>query len=437
MFGSRANNAEELNAYKREIQELKQECELYKVIAGFSYDEAVIAIRDNEVIFKNEQAAKLSQFEYIKSELQEGVTRINTSDHCLLVKSKRIEGITIFSLVEENTRTIPKPGQGADLLKSYCDSMKIGTEFTQEILSKLVEELHEIFDAALSAEVGMSKGLEISDSSAQKINVLYEKMQSAISLVSSLIQRSNEITNVISLIDDIAEQTNLLALNATIEAARAGEHGRGFAVVADEVRKLAEKTQKATKEIAIVVKSMQQEASDIQTSTEDINEVTESVKSDIDELHTMVRSFKDNAYLAKLKISCSNDRIFCGLAKVDHVAYKQAIYSLIFKLTGDFNQLDSKSCRFGKWYYEGIGKKEFSNTIGYKKVENPHNIIHSEANNLAKQLLDTNQSTPKSVIDEKIKTIEESSNQIFNAIDEMLNEKLSDTLAEIQTLTKA
>ena len=419
MFGSRANNAEELNAYKREIQELKQECELYKVIAGFSYDEAVIAIRDNEVIFKNEQAAKLSQFEYIKSELQEGVTRINTSDHCLLVKSKRIEGITIFSLVEENTRTIPKPGQGADLLKSYCDSMKIGTEFTQEILSKLVEELHEIFDAALSAEVGMSKGLEISDSSAQKINVLYEKMQSAISLVSSLIQRSNEITNVISLIDDIAEQTNLLALNATIEAARAGEHGRGFAVV------------------AIVVKSMQQEASDIQTSTEDINEVTESVKSDIDELHTMVRSFKDNAYLAKLKISCSNDRIFCGLAKVDHVAYKQAIYSLIFKLTGDFNQLDSKSCRFGKWYYEGIGKKEFSNTIGYKKVENPHNIIHSEANNLAKQLLDTNQSTPKSVIDEKIKTIEESSNQIFNAIDEMLNEKLSDTLAEIQTLTKA
>ena len=52
MFGSRANNAEELNAYKREIQELKQECELYKVIAGFSYDEAVIAIRDNEVIFK-------------------------------------------------------------------------------------------------------------------------------------------------------------------------------------------------------------------------------------------------------------------------------------------------------------------------------------------------------------------------------------------------
>lgn len=437
MFGSRANNTEELNAYKREIQELKKECELYKVIAGFSHDEAVIVLRGDDVIFKNEQATDLSQFEYIKSELKEGVDRINTSNHCLLVKSKRFEDISIFSLIEENVRISPKIGQGIDLLKSYYDSMRVGTDFTQEILLKLVEELHEIFDAALSAEIGMGKGLEISDSSAQKINVLYEKMQSAISLVSSLIQRSNEITNVISLIDDIAEQTNLLALNATIEAARAGEHGRGFAVVADEVRKLAEKTQKATKEIAIVVKSMQQEASDIQTSTEDINEVTESVKNDIDELHTMVRSFKENAYLAKLKISCSNDRVFCGLAKVDHVVYKQAMYGLIFKLANEFVQSDMKTCRLGKWYYEGVGKKEFSNTLGYKRIENPHSIIHNEANSLAKQILDKNQSTPKSAIDEKISIIEESSVQIFNAIDEMLNEKLSSTMTEIQTAVKS
>lgn len=438
-FSSKANNNTEelLNTYKKEIQELKQECGVYKAIANFSHNEAIIAIRNNEIIFKNEGASLLHSFDEIKALLKEDITRINTKSHCLLVRSKRYEDVTIFSLVEENPRIAPRQGQGVDILKLYCDSMKTGTRFTQEILAKLVDELREIFDSAIATEAGMDKGLDIADSSLQQINVLYEKMQSEISLVGSLIQRSNEITNVISLIDDIAEQTNLLALNATIEAARAGEHGRGFAVVADEVRKLAEKTQKATKEIAIVVKSMQQEASDIQTSTEDINEVTENVKHNIDELHDMVKEFKDNARLSKLKISCSNDRIFCGLAKVDHVAYKQAMYSLIFKISNEFKQVDGHSCRFGKWYYEGIGKKEFSNTMGYKKVDTPHDNIHNEANALARQLLDNEQSTPKSIIDDKITSIEESSTQIFNAIDDMLNEKISSTMSEIQTAIKS
>ena len=436
IFSSRdsSNTEELLNTYKREIQELRQECNLYKAIASFAQNEAIVAIKNNEVIFKNEGASLLHNFDEIRVLLKEDSSRISTASHCLLVKSRRYEDIIIFSLIEESPRIAPK--QGVDLLKSYCESMKVGTKFTQEILVKLVDELYEISNAAISAEVGMDKGLGVADSSLQQINVLYEKMQSEISLVASLIQRSNEITNVISLIDDIAEQTNLLALNATIEAARAGEHGRGFAVVADEVRKLAEKTQKATKEIAIVVKSMQQEASDIQTSTEDINEVTENVKHNIDELHDMVKEFRNNARLAKLKISCSNDRVFCGLAKVDHVAYKQAMYSLIFKISNEFKQTDGHSCRFGKWYYEGVGKKEFYNTMGYKKVEAPHDLIHNEANALAKQLLDNAQSAPKTIIDEKIVTIEESSTQIFNAIDDMLNEKISSVMTEIQAVMK-
>jgi methyl-accepting chemotaxis protein len=86
-----------------------------------------------------------------------------------------------------------------------------------------------------------------------------ESVSSTAKKVDELGQSSDQIGRIIGVIDDIADQTNLLALNAAIEAARAGEQGRGFAVVADEVRKLAERTTKATKEIAEMMRTVQEE----------------------------------------------------------------------------------------------------------------------------------------------------------------------------------
>ncbi|MBI5561716.1 MAG: HAMP domain-containing protein [Deltaproteobacteria bacterium] len=114
-------------------------------------------------------------------------------------------------------------------------------------------------EAAKAASAVAVTGGVVVDKTIESMNGISKNAKESSVIIASLGGRSREIGNIINVINDIADQTNLLALNAAIEAARAGEQGRGFAVVADEVRKLAEKTMGATKEIGAMIKAMQDE----------------------------------------------------------------------------------------------------------------------------------------------------------------------------------
>jgi hemerythrin-like metal-binding protein len=124
-------------------------------------------------------------------------------------------------------------------------------------------------EGAKRANQAAEHGSEVVENSISVMHRIAERVQSSAKTVEALGRRSDEIGAIVGTIEDIADQTNLLALNAAIEAARAGEQGRGFAVVADEVRALAERTTKATREIGQMIKAIQQETKSAVTAMEE------------------------------------------------------------------------------------------------------------------------------------------------------------------------
>ncbi|NCS64602.1 MAG: hypothetical protein COS39_00740 [Hydrogenophilales bacterium CG03_land_8_20_14_0_80_62_28] len=249
---------------------------------------------------------------------------------------------------------------------------------TQADFARIVKEEEQVIDLAS----GSSQKANESAVAVEAMHQGFQRLQALIGEVSAAIldlsAKSSEINQAIDTIHALANQTNLLALNAAIEAARAGEAGRGFAVVADEVRKLAGHSKDAAMQIGNTMQALVSETQSMVVSAEEMRAITEEsgrAAADISsEFSQIVSRSSETLRRAKTALTVA----FASLTKCDHVVYKQRAYQTIVAGDESLRQqvdVDHHNCRLGKWY-AGEGREQFGQLEAFREIDRPHAAVH-------------------------------------------------------------
>lgn len=255
------------------------------------------------------------------------------------------------SLINANMKTVSQVSSGIQQIAAGAQEQASSTAITADMLNQMTATIREVAASAQNVAQSSGKTKETADKGEKAVNLTIDgingiktKVFETAARIRELGEYSQKIGEIILVIDGIAEQTNLLALNAAIEAARAGEHGKGFAVVADEVRKLAERSGKATKEIADLINTIQQLTTGVVIAMEqgtveveqgvalalDAGNALREILVTIEDTHVQVY----NISAAAEEISASSDEVVKAIQTVSAITHQNTATTEELALAG-------------------------------------------------------------------------------------------------------